>query len=122
MLEVALSKGLLNPNLNINLFTCPPDVSYMYCELILTAANGNGMSFTAWITSQVVPQDQDLIIYFPTPTQNSEGISFNNYIKKDIFLVPGESLILNTQQTDLSYRLTGYAVSPAGADLYTPST
>lgn len=111
MNQIVLSKGLLNPNLNIFLFTVPPEFSYMFCNLFLTSANGNGMAFSAWITLQAVPQPKDIIASYPTPTTNADGMIFNNLKIPNLLIGPGESVVLYTQQTDISYRLSGYGVS-----------
>jgi hypothetical protein len=110
MNPIILSKGLLPPNINVSLFTIPAEYSYMLCNLFLTAANGNGMAFTAWITLDAVPQNKDTIANYPTATSNADGMIFNNLKIPNLIVGPGESIVLNTAQIDISYRLTGYGV------------
>ena len=110
MNPIVLSKGLLNPNLNVSLYTVPKEYSYMYCSLILTAADGNGMAFTAWATLQAIVRPQDTVAFYPTATGNPTNTAFNNFTKKGLLVGPGETIYLYTQQNDISYRLTGYGV------------
>lgn len=110
MNQIVLSKGLLNPNINTTLYTVPNNIAYVYCVLVLTAANGNGMMFNLWSSLNIVPQQKDLLNTYTNPALNSSDTIFNNFTKDGFLIGSGESLIINTPQTDLSYRLTGYPV------------